>query len=383
MTEVFWYNLRKGRDMSKVFQKVTRRQGLAQEAQLGLVCALGLLLPSCAGQDLGPKIVPSMEYSRRVHEQGAPVHGDTMYGRAGSAAALPGPRGEMLAKYYGEELVVTPPPAPLRPDSLLPASVRQQEARAGLHYVREEEGRITADQFSYPQQGNIVTNMGVPDRVSQAQGPELYVERSNDPLSRGYKRSLEFGDPGVNASLWRESKSGLNLYRDHRAFQPMDLITILVVENAEGRKEADTEVIQQSNILASISSFFNIENSIEPSNPGLETSNLINATTQNDFRGEGETERRGFLRATISAMVAEVLPSGILRIEGEKIISVNNEEQIMVISGLVRPRDITPNNEVNSQKIANIRIDYFGRGTLGEAQYGGWLSRIVRIVWPF
>ena len=85
----------------------------------------------------------------------------------------------------------------------------------------------------------------------------------------------------------------------------------------------------------------------------------------------------------MSAVVAEVLPSGLLRIEGEKIISVNNEEQVMVITGLVRPRDITSDNEVQSTKIAQVRVDYYGKGTVGEAQYGGWFARLLRIIWPF
>ena len=82
-------------------------------------------------------------------------------------------------------------------------------------------------------------------------------------------------------------------------------------------------------------------------------------------------------------MVVEVLPGGILRVEGEKIISVNQEEQVMVISGLIRPRDINSKNEIDSSKVANVRIDYYGRGIVGEAQKGGWLGRIVREVWPF
>ena len=82
-------------------------------------------------------------------------------------------------------------------------------------------------------------------------------------------------------------------------------------------------------------------------------------------------------------MVAEVLPSGILRIEGTKIISVNNEEQIMVLTGLIRPRDITSDNEVDSTRVANMRIDYYGRGDIGDAQRQGWLGQLVRKVWPF
>ena len=78
-----------------------------------------------------------------------------------------------------------------------------------------------------------------------------------------------------------------------------------------------------------------------------------------------------------------MLPSGLLRIEGEKIISVNNEDQVMVISGLVRQRDINSNNEVASGSIAQMRIDYFGKGVVAETQIGGWLGRILRIIWPF
>jgi flagellar L-ring protein precursor FlgH len=54
----------------------------------------------------------------------------------------------------------------------------------------------------------------------------------------------------------------------------------------------------------------------------------------------------------------------------------------MVISGLVRPEDVNSNNEVDSSKLANVRIDYYGNGTIGDAQRGGWLGRILRRWWP-
>jgi flagellar L-ring protein precursor FlgH len=101
-----------------------------------------------------------------------------------------------------------------------------------------------------------------------------------------------------------------------------------------------------------------------------------------EFTGDGETERKGNLTGKISAMVVEVLPSGILRIEGEKIVSLNSEEEIMVISGLVRPEDVNSKNEVDSSKVANVRIDYYGNGTIGDAQRGGWLGRVLRRWWP-
>jgi flagellar L-ring protein precursor FlgH len=163
----------------------------------------------------------------------------------------------------------------------------------------------------------------------------------------------------------------------------MDLITILVEESSEGTKKADTDTKKESSILAGITNFFNFESDVQAANTGLDTSTLVNASLESEYKGEGQTTREGTLSARIAAVVVEVLPNGVMRIEGEKIISVNNEEQIIVISGLVRPRDVTSANEVMSSKLANLRIDYFGRGMVGEAQYAGWLGRMLQAVWPF
>ena len=205
-----------------------------------------------------------------------------------------------------------------------------------------------------------------------------------EPQARDYKGPLALGDPGTSASLWNENRGDNDLYRDSRAWKPMDLITIVVAESDEGSKQADTEVKSKSTLAAAIDNLFGYETDAkEASGNTLNPSSVLKASSQNDFKGEGKTNRKGQLKATISAMVAEVLPSGILRVEGQKIISVNNEEQVMVISGLVRPRDISSTNEVDSARIANMRIDYYGNGTVGEAQYGGWASRLLRRLWPF
>lgn len=234
--------------------------------------------------------------------------------------------------------------------------------------------------------GEVVTNMeqppvqALPPQQPQA---EVYEYRSQQPNIRDYRGPLALGDPGLSASLWRETRSGNNLYRDHRAFQAMDLLTIIVTESSEGNTDADTEIKSKSSVFASIADFLGVMQSIQDDNPNVNPDQLIKAETQNDFKGEGETNRRGSLSARISAMVVEVLPSGILRVEGEKIVSVNNEEQVMVISGLVRPYDLNWNNEVDSSRVANMRIDFYGKGTVGEAQYGGWMSRLMRTLWPF
>lgn len=229
-----------------------------------------------------------------------------------------------------------------------------------------------AEAFNGLQTDNSVSNI-----------PEYEVHRSSLSNTPDYNGPLALGDPGVTASLWRSSQRGNNLFQDDRAWQPYDLITIVVTENSEGKKEADTEVKTSSEVAAAIENFLGAEKYLEQMNSKADLSNLIKASTTSNFKGEGDTSRKGSLRATISAMVVEILPGGVLRIEGEKIIAVNQEEQILVISGLVRPRDISSDNEVDSAKVAQLRIDFFGKGSVGSAQTGGWLSNLIRYLWPF
>lgn len=252
------------------------------------------------------------------------------------------------------------------------------DSRASLQFVKqlppEEQGVM----------GDIVTNMPKDLNAPNHQPEAGYqVQRSSNPNVRPYHGPLHLGEPGASASLWRASGQGSQLYRDHRAFQPMDLITILIAEKSEGTKEADTDTKKDSTFLMGISKFFNFTDDIEAKNPGVTSSQLLDTNVQNAFTGEGETSRKGSLKASLSAVVVEVYPNGIMRIEGEKIISVNNEEQIIVLSGLVRPKDVNSNNEVMSDKIANIRIDYFGKGVIGEVQSAGWLGRVISSLWPF
>lgn len=245
-----------------------------------------------------------------------------------------------------------------------------------------QDRRASISPAAYNGQGAVVTPAASSVAHSGMPG-DVRVMHSADRIGKPYAGPLSEGDPGVTASLWRESQAGNEPFRDFRAWQPMDLVTIVVNEISLGRHNANTEVKSKSEFLAAIENFFGLEQQTQKWSQPPDLASLIKASTQNDFKGEGRTIREGQLNARMSAVVAEVLPSGLLRIEGEKIIAVNNEEQVMVISGLVRQRDISFDNEVNASKIAQVRIDYYGKGTVGEAQYGGWLARALRILWPF
>ena len=107
------------------------------------------------------------------------------------------------------------------------------------------------------------------------------------------------------------------------------------------------------------------------------------STYKNDFDGEGETTRSGSFNTTIAVRVIEVLPNGNLVIEGKKETRLNNELQYIVLSGLVRPVDISTDNTVLSSKISDSRLEYSGSGVIADEQSPGWGRRILDNVWPF
>lgn len=186
-----------------------------------------------------------------------------------------------------------------------------------------------------------------------------------------------------NPSLWPDEAQGNSLFRDQRAFQPMDVLSIVITESLQGDRKTDTTSQAQSSIVYAIKNLLGFATSWENQNPGLDSSNLINASSDSNFKGKGETKREGYLKSRISAVVLEVLPNGLLRIEGTKIVSIDHEEEIMVISGLARSKDVDATNSIDSSKIANMRVDVYGRGVVGESTSPGWLTRALRYAWPF
>jgi flagellar L-ring protein precursor FlgH len=111
--------------------------------------------------------------------------------------------------------------------------------------------------------------------------------------------------------------------------------------------------------------------------------NIIKANTSSTFKGSGSTSRQENLNATITARVVDVQANGNLKIEGRRNIKVNDEDQIIVLEGIVRSRDIAPDNTVNSIYVADARISYSGRGIVSDQQHPGWLMNIFNKIWPF
>jgi flagellar L-ring protein precursor FlgH len=187
--------------------------------------------------------------------------------------------------------------------------------------------------------------------------------------------------PSTPGSLWTESKG--SLFYDLKARDVGDIVTVAIYEKASASKEASTTSGRDSSVSADITKFLGIEQDIANLRSGIDPTNLISANFANDFSGTGKTSRKEDLVATLTTRVTEVLPNGNLRIEGGKNVTVNNEDQIIRLAGIIRSTDISPQNIVNSQDILDANIQYTGNGIISDKQRPGWMVRVLDNVWPF
>jgi flagellar L-ring protein precursor FlgH len=102
------------------------------------------------------------------------------------------------------------------------------------------------------------------------------------------------------------------------------------------------------------------------------------------FEGEADASQSNSLSGAITVTIADVLPNGNLVVRGEKWLTLNQGEEFIQVSGIVRPQDVTTANTVLSTQIADARITYSGKGTLADSNRMGWLARFFNSpVWPF
>jgi len=196
----------------------------------------------------------------------------------------------------------------------------------------------------------------------------------------------EFASPRMEeGSLWSEAQ-GTALFQDRRAGKVGDIVTVRIVEDPEAELNANTKTSRSSNIEGKLE-FLGYMKALAEKNPRLAQNPgvdpLFKSELTSSFDGKGTSNRDGHVAAYVPAMVMKVLPNGHLVITGKREIRVNHETQYITLSGIVRPDDIGPTNEVSSTYMADAKIVYSGTGPLADKQKPGWLGRAIDHVWPF
>jgi flagellar L-ring protein precursor FlgH len=183
----------------------------------------------------------------------------------------------------------------------------------------------------------------------------------------------------TTGSLYNDSAPGLFLFRDFKARTVGDILTIQVNESATATNSADTSTKKEGDVSVKAPSLAGLEHG----NQALNFASILAGSSALNFAGQGSTSRTGQLQAYVSARVMQVFPNGDLAIEGIKEVTVNRERQVLRIRGIVRTRDISPNNVVQSTGIANMEVVFDGKGIVTDANKPGFIYRLLQWITPF
>lgn len=191
---------------------------------------------------------------------------------------------------------------------------------------------------------------------------------------------LILNNPIQADSIWKKRITlNTNLFSDNRARGIGDIVTVKISESTDisGTENSKSDSSNGHTISVDTSTFLSKLKDISGYIPNLA------ANTTHNFNGKGEYGSNRNINLELTAVVTEILANGNLIIEGNRDVNINGEKYNIKLSGIVRPIDISIDNEIQSTSIANANITLEGKGFLTRAGKRGWWNRVREIVWPF
>lgn len=232
-----------------------------------------------------------------------------------------------------------------------------------------------------------LTACGAADRISQI-GEKPVMAGIEDPtLQKGYQPvSLPMPAPEVSItqpnSLWASNRK--SFFKDQRASQIGDILTVMIEIEDEAQLENETERIRNTAENAGLTNILGYEGSLGQVLPeAVNPASLINGNSDSNYTGEGSIEREEEITLQLAALVTQILPNGNLVIHGKQEVLVNYEKRVLGIDGVIRPEDISISNTINANQIAEARIVYGGEGQLSEIQQPRYGTQLYDIIFPF
>ncbi len=183
-------------------------------------------------------------------------------------------------------------------------------------------------------------------------------------------------------SLWRQGAR--SFFKDQRARTLGDVLTVQVTIADQAKLENETKRTRSNSDNLAASHFFGYESKLPKIFPNaVDPTNLVDLNSALENGGKGDVTRNEDIKLNIAAVVVQVLPNGNLVIQGRQEVRVNFEVRELYVAGVVRPEDITPNNTISHDQIAELRVAYGGRGQLTDMQQPRPGAQVLDIILPY
>ena len=231
---------------------------------------------------------------------------------------------------------------------------------------------------------SLVSACGRSDHIGKAPSftsPTITSEY-NAMMSPGLPLRSETTSPMSQASLWSGTRQ--SLLGDRRAVQQGDILTVVIeidekaeISNATDRSRAGSESL-------GVPGLFGLPQRLDEQLPdGASSNDLVSINSNSSSSGDGSVKRKEKLTLRVAATIVDVLPNGVLSIAGSQELRVNMEMRELLVTGYVRPEDISRQNEITYDKIASARVSYGGRGQISDVQQPRIGQQVLDVILPF
>jgi flagellar L-ring protein FlgH len=226
---------------------------------------------------------------------------------------------------------------------------------------------------------------------------KLEVPIDEEKLSAAEKEEQNRAHRKRTNSLWQPGST--SFFRDNRAWKIGDILKVkvsitdkatLANSTSQSRNNGDALEMTQffgknRNIAAALGMSKGARpNAAAPVGAAAATAtNLLDTSSKRKVDGSGNIDRKEVIQTNVAVLVRQVLPNGNLIIEGHQEVRVNHELREVRVAGIIRPRDISAENSINSDQIAEARISYGGRGVVSDMQHPRYGSELADIISPF
>lgn len=224
------------------------------------------------------------------------------------------------------------------------------------------------------------------ERMSEV-GEAPKVSRIQDPTQSANYHPVSMPMPtpttpsnGTN-SLWRSGSRAF--FKDQRATEIGDILTISVNINESGQLSNKTTTSTASSEAMGVPNFLGLETGISKVFAGATPSTLVSLSSSGGINGNGTSARTEQVVINLAATVTQKLPNGNLVISGKQELRVNGDMRELSVQGIIRIEDISSLNTITSDKIAEARITYGGRGTLADIQQPRYGQQVFDLIAPF
>ena len=228
---------------------------------------------------------------------------------------------------------------------------------------------------------------GASDRMANiGKAPDM-TKIANPTTQAGYQPvSLPMPTPKnvtpQRNSLWAADRT--TFFKDQRAKDVGDIITVMIEISDKAEIDNETARTRESGENAAVNNLLGLESHLDQYLPeAVDNANLVGGTADSNFKGTGSVDREEKINVQLAALVSQILPNGNMVVTGQQEVLVNFEKRILKIDGVIRPEDISVQNTISYEKIAEARIAYGGEGQISDVQQPRYGQQLYDIVFPF